>query len=139
MKYTLISIFGIVAFSSCSQSPFGRSATTGATTAVGSYAGYKLGNDSPEGAVLGAVGGYTIGKVTEKSSEKAMNKAYDEGYNEGRAQTAKMDYWKLREDHISSDSEYEGDKKLYEIPVPEHVTADGTKIDPHYRVVEIID
>jgi len=138
MKITIISLFGLFVVS-CGSGDFNRRLTTASTTTAGAIAGFAIDDDSIESPALGALGGFAIGEVLGARNGRLEKAAYEKGYEEGVSRSAKLDYWKLRNEHVASDSDPDVDRHLYEIPVPKHTTADGTVIDSHYRVVEIID
>ncbi|MEZ5325849.1 MAG: hypothetical protein R3F19_12405 [Verrucomicrobiales bacterium] len=75
------------------------------------------------------------------SRETGKVKAYTSGYDKGRSDEVKRLYWVQRNLHRGD--EFGGGGSLtpsyYEIPVPEHISSDGTIIEPHTEIIEVLE
>ena len=64
---------------------------------------------------------------------------YQEGYNKGRSDEVKTLYWAQRDLHRATEEDGQLRRKLVEIPVDESRASDGTVIEAHHRVVEVVE
>ena len=77
--------------------------------------------------------------------ETGQRKAYQFGYDKGRSDEVKRLYWVQKNRHRGDDFGYGADGQqtltpsFYEIPVPEHVASDGTIIEPHTEIIEVLE
>lgn len=137
--YTLLFLTALVSFlTGCSTPNVRRSAVYGTTVVGGAAAGAAIAGKGKEvqGAAIGALGGLLIGGGVNHVMDKETAEAYVDGYEKGRSDTAKTLYWASKS--LNTPADEQGLKtKLYEMPVPEHVTSDGTIIRPSTVVVEI--
>lgn len=105
--------------------------------------GAALGNELDDGGIggtaIGAVAGYAANEVFKASSEKSRKQQYVSGYDKGRSDATKMLYWAQRDTHRRALGESTLEKRFYEIPVAAHMTRDGVLIEPHSRVVEVVE
>lgn len=113
--------------------------TTAATTGAGAAIGNSLDNGGVGGTVLGAVAGYAGGVALEKAAKKSEAAHYATGYDKGRSDSTKLLYWAQRDAHARKAGESNLEKRFYEIPVPAHITGDGVLVEPHNRVVEVVE
>lgn len=137
-------LFGIcVAFASCNSLP--NAATNAILGGTGAYIGHEISDGEPEGALLGAVAGVATGAVLNKVRERGAEKAYISGYDKGRSDEVKRLYWVQKNLHRGDEfspgfgSGTSLTPSFYEIPVPEHVSSDGTIIEAHSQIVEVLE
>ncbi len=138
----VLSISGCLLFSllvSCSSVP--RAATNALAAGAGAFVGHEMTDGEPEGALLGAAAGVVAGEVVNHSREAARIQSYRAGYNKGRSDEVKRLYWVQKNLHRGD--EFGGTGTLtpsyYEMPVPEHVSSDGTIIEPHTEIIEVLE
>ncbi|MEZ5325761.1 MAG: hypothetical protein R3F19_11950 [Verrucomicrobiales bacterium] len=106
---------------------------------AGAYVGNEFTDGEPEGALLGAAAGVAAGSLLNHWEEVGKTGAFRSGYEKGRSDEVKRLYWiqkRMHEGGADGDGLYRG---YYEIPVPEHVAADGTLIEQHTQVVEVVE
>ena len=133
----------LAGLSSCSSLP--DVATSALTGGTGAYLGHELADGKPEGALLGAVSGVAAGALFNQSREKGKEKAYSSGYNKGRSDEVKRLYWIQKSLHREDEFGMGFGTgsglmpSLYEMPVPEHVASDGTVIEPHTQIIEVLE
>ena len=132
-----------LALLSCNSLP--DAATNAVMGGTGAYIGHEISDGEPEGALLGAVAGVATGAVLNKVRERGREKAYSSGYDKGRSDEVKRLYWVQKNLHRGDefDAGYAGTSSLtpsfYEIPVPEHVSSDGTIIEAHSQIIEVLE
>ena len=131
----LATVLAITFLNSCSSVP--RAATNAALAGTGAFIGHEV----SEGALLGAAAGVVAGELLNHTQETGKAKAYTSGYDKGRSDEVKRLYWVQRNLHRGD--EFGGAGSLtpsyYEIPVPEHVNSDGTIIEPHTEIIEVLE
>ena len=122
---------------SCSgmQGPLTTAATTGAGAAIGN----SLDDGGGGGTVLGAIAGYAGGVALDNAGKKSQKEHYATGYDKGRSDSTKLLYWAQRDAHARKAGESNLEKRFYEIPVPAHITGDGVLVEPHNRVIEVVE
>ena len=130
------------ALASCSSLP--DAATNAFMGGTGAYIWHEITDGEPEGALLGAVAGVATGAVINKVRERGEEKAYASGYDKGRSDEVKRLYWVQKSLHRGDEfsTGFGGTfltPTFYEIPVPEHVASDGTIIEAHSQVIEILE
>lgn len=130
----------------CNCSSVPEAATSALLGGAGAYIGHEITEGEPEGALLGAVGGVATGALVNHARERGKEKAYDKGYDKGRSDEVKRLYWVQKSMHRGDEfgMDYGGGStaltpSYYEIPVPEHVSSDGTIIEPHTEVIEVME
>ncbi len=103
--------------------------------------GHELTEGQPEGALLGAATGVLAGETLNHLNENREVQAYQSGYDKGRSDEVKRLYWVQKNLHRD---EFGGGAEVltpayYEIPVPEHVSSDGTIIEGHSEIIEVLE
>lgn len=132
----------LISLASCSSMP--RAATNALTAGAGAFVGHELTSGEPEGALLGAAAGVAAGEVLNHSRETSERKAFTVGYDKGRSDEVKRLYWVQKRLHQGDEfadgtGASEFSPSFYEIPVPEHVSSDGTIIEPHTEIIEVLE
>ena len=133
----------LAGLSSCSSLP--DVATSALTSGTGAYLGHELTDGKPEGALLGAVSGVAAGALFNHSREKGKEKAYSSGYDKGRSDEVKRLYWVQKSLHREDEFGMGFGTgsglmpSLFEMPVPEHLASDGTIIEPHTQIIEVLE
>ena len=125
---------------SCSGLP--DAATNTITGATGAYIGHEISDGEPLGAVVGAASGVTVGALVNSSRKRTEQKAYVSGYDKGRSDEVKRLYWIQKRLHEGDEFGVGGSglvPSFYEVPVPEHVNSDGTIIEAHTQVIEVLE
>lgn len=129
----------LIVLASCSSMP--RAATNALTASTGAFLGHELTDGEPEGALLGAAAGVAAGEWLNHTRETGHVNAFASGYDKGRSDEVKRLYWVQKALHRGD--EFGGTSSLtpsfYEIPVPEHVSSDGTIIEPHTEIIEVLE
>lgn len=130
--------------SNCSSLP--DAATYAVTGATGAYLGHEITDGESEGALLGAAAGVATGAVVNAVQKRGAQNAYKTGYDKGRSDEVKRLYWVQKNLHRPDEfglgiSGAAGGltPSFYEIPVPEHVSPDGTIIEAHTQVIEVLE
>ena len=116
-----------------------QAATNALLGGAGAYIGNEFTDGEPEGALLGAAAGVAAGSLLNYWGEAGKTGAFRSGYDKGRSDEVKRLYWiqkRMHEGDGEGDGLYRG---YYEIPVPEHVASDGTLIEQHTQVVEVVE
>ncbi|MCB1095972.1 MAG: hypothetical protein KDN22_10395 [Verrucomicrobiae bacterium] len=135
----LSTVIVMIILASCASMP--RAATNAMTAGTGAFIGHELSDGEPVGALLGAATGVVAGELLNHSRETGKVKAYTSGYDKGRSDEVKRLYWVQRNLHRGD--EFGGVGSLtpsyYEIPVPEHISSDGTIIEPHTEIIEVLE
>ena len=135
----LATVLAITFLNSCNSVP--RAATNAALAGTGAFIGHEVADGEPEGALLGAAAGVVAGELLNHKQETGKAKAYTTGYDKWRSDEVKRLYWVQRNLHRGD--EFGGAGSLtpsyYEIPVPEHVNSDGTIIEPHTEIIEVLE
>jgi len=132
-----------IALASCNSLP--DTASNAILGGTGAYLGHEIGNGEPEGALLGAVAGVATGAVLNRARERGREKAYTSGYDKGRSDEVKRLYWVQKNLHRGDEFApgFGGGTSLtpsfYEIPMPEHVSSDGTIIEAHSQIIEVLE
>ena len=133
-----------VFFSSCSGLP--SAATQTLTGATGAYLGHQLTDGEPEGALLGAAAGVVGGAVLGGAQQRSKASAYRNGYDKGRSDEVKRLYWVSKQLHQGDEFGSGGSgtgstlsPSFYELPVAEHVNSDGTIIEAHTEIIEVLE
>ena len=132
----------LTAFTLCNCSSVPRAATNAATAGAGAFIGHEMSDGEPEGALIGAAAGVVAGELIDQSRETAKVNAYQTGYAKGRSDEVKRLYWIQKNLHRDEygDASFSGlTPSYYEIPVPEHVSSDGTIIEPHTEIIEVLE
>ena len=142
--YTKLVALGAALLALCHSSCTGLpdAATSAATGATGAYVGYEITDGEPEGAVIGAATGVVTGSLINASRKRSEQKAYSSGYDKGRSDEVKRLYWMQKRMHEGDDYGVGGSgltPSFYEVPVPEHVNSDGTIIEAHTQVIEVLE
>ena len=138
-----LAALALTGLSSCSSLP--DVATSALTGGTGAYLGHELTGGTPEGALLGAVSGVAAGALFNHSREKGKEKAYATGYDKGRSDEVKRLYWVQKSLHREDEfgmSLGAGSllmPSLFEMPVPEHVASDGTVVESHTQIIEVLE
>jgi hypothetical protein len=125
---------------SCSGLP--DAATNTITGATGAYIGHEISDGEPLGAVVGAATGVVAGALVNSSRKRTEQKAYVSGYDKGRSDEVKRLYWIQKRLHEGDEFGVGGSSLMpsfYEVPVPEHVNSDGTIIEAHSQVIEVLE
>ena len=134
MAFAVLSVLA-----SCSSMP--RAATNALTASTGAFLGHELTDGKPEGALLGAAAGVAAGEWLNHSRETGQVKAFASGYDKGRSDEVKRLYWVQKALHRGD--EFGGvdspTPAYYEIPVPEHVSSDGTIIESYTEIIEVLE
>lgn len=138
-NYLTITVTAGIALLLASCSGMQGPITTAATTGVGAAVGNSLDDGGVGGTVLGAVAGYAGGVALEKAGKKSEQAQYANGYDKGRSDSTKLLYWAQRDAHARKAGDKNLEKRFYEIPVPAHITGDGVLVEPHNRVVEVVE
>lgn len=105
----------------------------------GAAIGYAVDKKNPYGAAIGGAGGLLVGEVANYGISSQKKAQYTEGYNKGRSDEVKTLYWAQRAAHQPTEEDGQLRRKLVEIPVEESRTSDGTIIEEHRRVVEVVE
>ena len=105
----------------------------------GAAIGYAIDKKNPYGAVIGGAGGLLVGEAANYGISSQKKTQYTEGYNKGRSDEVKALYWAQRAAHQPTEEDGQLRRKLVEIPVEESRTSDGTIIEEHRRVVEVVE
>ena len=137
---TWLALVALLFTSSCTGLP--DAATNTITGATGAYIGHEITDGEPLGAVVGAAGGVVAGTLVNSSRKRAEEKAYVSGYDKGRSDEVKRLYWLQKRMHEGDDYGVGGSSltpSFYEVPVPEHVNSDGTIIEAHTQVIEVLE
>lgn len=117
-----------------------RAATTASLAGIGAGVGKSYDDDGGNtGTVLGAVAGFTAGELLGAADKKEEAAILQTGYDKGRSDAVKQTYWMKKRLHRPDEVGDGLERKYYEIPVPGHVARDGAIIDPHTRVIEIVE
>jgi len=116
-----------------------RSATTAGLTGAGAALGNSLDDGGTAGSVIGAAAGYAGGELLAVGDKNEDKTIYNTGYDKGRSDAIKQTYWMKKRLHRPDEMGEGLERKYYEIPVPGHVARDGAIIDPHTRVIEIVE
>ena len=122
---------------SCSSTK--QAATNALLGGAGAYIGNEITDGEPVGALLGAAGGVAAGSLLNHWDENGKRNSFQSGYEKGRSDEIKRLYWiqkRMHEGESLGDGLY---RSYYEIPVSEHVASDGTVIEPHTQVVEVVE
>ncbi len=128
-----------LASTSCSSVP--HAATNAVAASTGALLGHEFTDGEPEGALLGAAAGVVTGEVLHHVQQSKEAKAFTTGYNKGRSDEVKRLYWVQKNLHRGDEFSDGADlfPAYYEMPVPEHVSSDGTIIEPHTEVIEVLE
>ena len=105
----------------------------------GAAIGYAVDKKNPYGAAIGGGAGLLVGEAANYGISSQKKAQYLEGYNKGRSDEVKTLYWAQRAAHQPTEEDGQLRRKLVEIPVDEHRTPDGTLIEEHTRVVEVVE
>ena len=105
----------------------------------GAAIGYAIDKKNPYGAAIGGGAGLLVGEAANYGISSQKKTQYLEGYNKGRSDEVKTLYWAQRDAHRATEEDGQLRRKLVEIPVDEHRTSDGTLIEEHTRVVEVVE
>ena len=105
----------------------------------GAAIGYAVDKKNPYGAAIGGGAGLLVGEAANYGISSQKKTQYLEGYNKGRSDEVKTLYWAQRDAHRATDEDGQLRRKLVEIPVEEHRASDGTVIEEHTRVVEVVE
>ena len=141
---SLAALTATVSLCHCSSIP--DAATNALLGGAGAYIGHEMTDGEPEGALLGSLAGVATGALVNDARERGEEKSYHKGYDKGRSDEVKRLYWVQKSLH--RDDEFGmghggGAAGLtpsyYEIPVPEHVASDGTIIEAHSEVIEVLE
>ncbi len=140
----LLGLLALSLLASCSSIP--EAATYALTGATGAYLGHEMTDGGPEGALLGAATGVAAGAIVNQVREGGERKAYGTGYDKGRSDEVKRLYWVQKNLHRGDEFGFSGPgvssiltPSYYEIPVPEHVSQDGTIIEQHTQIIEVLE
>ena len=130
----------------CNCSSVPQAATSALLGGAGAYVGHEITEGEPEGALLGAVAGAGAGALVNHARERGKERSYNAGYDKGRSDEVKRLYWVQKSLHRGDEfgMDYGGGSagltpSYYEVPVPEHVASDGTIIEPHTEVIEVLE
>ena len=130
----------------CNCSSVPKAATNAVLGGAGAFIGHEITDGEPEGALLGSVAGVATGALVNHARELSKEKAYETGYHKGRSDEVKRLYWVQKNLHRGDEFglSYGGGSaalspSFYEIPVPEHVASDGTIIEPHTQIIEVLE
>ena len=126
-----------LALSGCQSLP--ENVTPAITGATGALIGHEISDGDAMGVAVGAVAGVASGKAINYWKDVSEARAYSSGYTKGRSDEVKRLYWISKRLHEGDDSGGSFHRGYYEIPVPEHVAADGTVIEQHTQIVEVIE
>lgn len=113
--------------------------TTTVSTAGGALAGYELTDGSLEGAVIGGAAGAVVGETLNFLQDTSERKAFGRGYQKGRSDEVKVLYWARQDLHHKGGSEENLIRKYYQLPINSYTAVDGTKIENHTRVIEVVE
>ncbi len=105
----------------------------------GAAIGYAIDKKNPYGAAIGGGAGLLVGEAANYGISSQKKTQYLEGYNKGRSDEVKTLYWAQRAAHQPTEEDGQLRRKLVEIPVEEHRASDGTLIEEHTRVVEVVE
>ena len=106
---------------------------------TGAAIGYEVDKKNPYGAAIGGAAGLLVGEAANYGISAQKKTQYQEGYNKGRSDEVKTLYWAQRDLHRATDEDGQLRRKLVEIPVDESRASDGTVIEAHHRVVEVVE
>jgi hypothetical protein len=137
---SICGVLSLVVHSGCTGLP--DAATNTITGATGAYIGHEISDGEPLGAVVGAAGGVVAGALVNASRKRTEKKAYVSGYDKGRSDEVKRLYWIQKRLHEGDEFGVGGSSLMpafYEVPVPEHVNSDGTIIEAHTQVIEVLE
>lgn len=130
----------------CNCSSVPDAATNAVLGGAGAYIGHEITEGEPEGALLGAMAGVATGALFNHARERSQERAYGNGYDKGRSDEVKRLYWVQKNIHRGDEFGMgygSGSTALtpsyYEMPVPEHVASDGTIIEPHTEIIEVLE
>lgn len=127
----------VVALTGCEAAQ--HTAIDAGTAGGGAAIGYAVDRKNPYGAAIGGGAGLLVGEAANYGISAQKKAQYQEGYNKGRSDAAKTLYWAQRDAHRPTEEDGQLRRKLVEIPVDEHRTSDGTVIEEHTRVVEVVE
>ena len=133
----LLATFLTAALSGCQSLP--EQITPAITGATGALIGHEISDGDPIGVAVGAAAGVASGTAINYWKQNSESKAYSSGYTKGRSDEVKRLYWISKRLHEGDESDGPFHRGYYEIPVPEHVAADGTLIEEHTQIVEVIE
>lgn len=106
---------------------------------AGAVLGNELGEGKPAAVALGALGGVAAGSALGQWQEAGERKAFASGYDQGRSDEVKRLYWSAKRLHENHSGTPIVERAYYEVPVAEHVASDGTIIEAHTQVVEVVE
>ncbi len=136
-------LLGLLAtFLLCNCNSVPRAVTNAAMAGTGAFVGHELSDGEPEGALIGAAAGVVAGEALNHSRESGNAKAYQSGYDKGRSDEVKRLYWiqkNLHRDAYGDGGSSGLTPSYYEVPVPEHIHSDGTIIEPHTEIIEVLE
>ena len=139
MKKRLLTMMMPLALAVTSCGTAKPAVTNALLSGAGAYIGNEFTDGEPEGALLGAAAGVAAGALLNYWEEAGKTGAFRSGYDKGRSDEVKRLYWIQKRMH-AGDGERDGlYRGYYEIPVPEHVASDGTLIEQHTQVVEVVE
>jgi hypothetical protein len=95
--------------------------------------------DKRRGLITGAASGLAASMLTQKLMESKAEQMYAHGYAKAKSDAIKDFYWLQRDAARPKDGESNLQRRYYEVPVPGQVTSDGVRIEPHRRIVEIVE
>ncbi len=129
--------FLLAALTGCEATQHAAIDTAGA--GGGAAIGYAIDKKNPYGAAIGGAAGLLVGEAANYGISSQKKTQYLEGYNKGRSDEVKTLYWAQRDAHRATEEDGQLRRKLVEIPVEEHRASDGTVIEEHTRVVEVVE
>lgn len=132
----LASLF-LVALTGCEATQ--HAAIDAGAAGTGAAIGYEVDKKSPVGAAIGGAGGLLVGEAVNYGISSQKKTQYQEGYNKGRSDEVKALYWAQRAAHQPTEEDGQLRRKLVEIPVDESRASDGTLIEEHHRVIEVVE
>ena len=129
--------FLLVALTGCEATQ--HAAIDAGAAGTGAAIGYEVDKKNPYGAAIGGAAGLLVGEAANYGISAQKKMQYQEGYNKGRSDEVKTLYWAQRDLHRATEEDGQLRRKLVEIPVDESRASDGTVIEAHHRVVEVVE
>lgn len=132
-----VASFLLLALAGCEAAQ--HTAIDAGAAGTGAAIGYAVDKKSPVGAAVGGAGGLLVGEAANYGISSQKKAQYQEGYNKGRSDEVKTLYWAQRAAHQPTEEDGQLRRKLVEIPVEESRASDGTLIEEHHRVIEVVE
>lgn len=136
----LFPVMGAMLLGGCTavSSTMQRASVAGMGSAIGGFAGYKLGNKDPGKTAAGALLGGLVVNAVQGEDPAVLQKGFDQGYVQGQSDAIKRQYFLRQENEKSPPKKEEGEPVYYVLPGPT-VTVDGRQLKPHEIAVKVVE